>query len=482
MNSSIIILCVAILVVFWIAIKSQHDQNKLEQWAIGGRSFGVILVFVLMGGELYTTFTFLGGSGLAYNKGGACYYILCYPTIGYIIGYWILPKIWEYAKQHNLVSQSDYYIKKYNSRTLGLIVSLIGVLSLIPYLVLQIKGLGVIVNQTTYGMVPVTYAIFICSFIMVAYVVIGGMRGSVRVAIIKDIMILCLVFFLGIYLPFHYYGGIEEVINLVELKQENFTAISQKDFNHIWFFSTVLISAIGLYMWPHSFASIFTSQNSKVLKKNAIIMPLYQFLLMFVFIIGFVAVLQIPGLSKPDSELALLKLVIKSFDPWFVGIVGVAGVLTALVPGSIILLTIATVLVKNIFGNFISIDAPKELTIIKSSVPCVMIIALIANNYAGETIVSLLIIGYGLVSQLFPALIFSLFDKNPISKTGAILGMMTGIGMMFISIFGKVNIGNILPTSLTGLNFGVIALVMNLLVMLIVSLITKCNKKLLNFQ
>jgi SSS family solute:Na+ symporter len=447
-------------------------KNQLEQWSIGGRSFGVILVFILLGGELYTTFTFLGGSSLAYNKGGACYYILCYSPIAYIFGYWFAPAIWKYANQYNLVSQSDFFIHKYNSKTLGFLVSVIGVISLIPYLILQIKSLGIIVSETSYGIISNNYAIWICSALLVIYVVVSGMHGSVRVALIKDFMIIIIVFFLGVYLPYHYYGGITPMITTLELKHPGFTAINNTDFNPVWFMSTVLLSAIGLYMWPHSFTSLYTAHSPQILKKNAIIMPLYQFLLMFVFIIGFVAALQLTNIDKAHTDLALLRLVKQSFSPWFVGIVGSTGILTALVPGSMILLSMATLVVKNIIVPLFPLASHKETLLSKICVPIIMLITLIANSYDGKTIVDLLIMAYGLVSQIFPALLFSLFKRNPISKIEAIAGIFVGSLLMFISVFSKIDFNHYLPTSLHGLNIGIIALCFNLSAIIIIMAIT----------
>ncbi|MCB6949728.1 sodium:solute symporter family protein, partial [Roseburia faecis] len=75
--------------------------------ATGGRSFGTLFVFLLSAGEIYTTFTFLGGSGWAYGKGGPTLYILWYGSLAYVLSYWLLPAIWRYAKEHKLLSQSD---------------------------------------------------------------------------------------------------------------------------------------------------------------------------------------------------------------------------------------------------------------------------------------------------------------------------------------------------------------------------------------
>src|SRR6185295_186406 len=87
-----------------------HEMN-LEQWTIGGRGFGGIFVFLLTAGEIYTTFTFLGGSGWAYGRGAPAFYILCYGGMGYAISYFLLPVIWRYATRHQLHSQADFFVR-----------------------------------------------------------------------------------------------------------------------------------------------------------------------------------------------------------------------------------------------------------------------------------------------------------------------------------------------------------------------------------
>src|SRR5438552_9643572 len=114
---------------------------SLEQWTVGGRGFGAIFVFLLMAGEIYTTFTFLGGSGWAYGRGAPAFYILCYGALAYSLSYFLLPAIWRFATRHKLHSQADFFVTCYRSRALGLIVSLVSVAAIVPYLVLQLKGL-----------------------------------------------------------------------------------------------------------------------------------------------------------------------------------------------------------------------------------------------------------------------------------------------------------------------------------------------------
>src|SRR5207244_2397730 len=150
---------------------------SLEQWTVGGRGFGTIFVFLLMAGEIYTTFTFLGGSGWAYGRGAPAFYILCYGALAYSLSYFLLPVIWRYATEHHLHSQADFFVRKYDSRALGVVVGLVSVAAIGPYLVLQLKGLGIIVAETSYGRIPPAAAVWLSTSALVVYVIVSGVRG-----------------------------------------------------------------------------------------------------------------------------------------------------------------------------------------------------------------------------------------------------------------------------------------------------------------
>ncbi|MEH7402022.1 sodium:solute symporter [Gottfriedia acidiceleris] len=478
MNSALIIIFLFLAVSIFLGVQARKGKDmNLEQWSVGGRGFGTIFVFLLMAGEIYTTFTFLGGSGWAYGKGGPTYYITAYGALAYIMSYWLLPKIWKYAKENNLMSQPDFFASKYKSKALGVLVSLVGVSAVIPYLVLQLKGLGSIVSEASYGMISPTFAIWIGAISVTIYVMISGIHGSAWTAALKDIMILGVVLFLGIYLPFHYYGGFQAMFEAVDKAKPGFLNLPKEGLSVSWFNSTVLLTALGFYMWPHTFGSIYSAKSENVFRKNAIIMPLYQLVLLFVFFVGFAAILQVPGLQGPDADLSLLKLSKQSFNPWFVGIIGGAGVLTAIVPGSMILMASATLISKNIYKVFVPTATEKQVAVLaKYLVPVVALFAVFFTFNGGTTLVTLLLMGYSLVTQLFPTLVFSLMKKNFVTKQGAFAGIFTGVATVTYVTISNTTIGSLfpaLPQYIKDLNIGVIGLVVNLVFLVVVSLLTK---------
>ncbi|HTC11028.1 MAG TPA: sodium:solute symporter family protein [Acetobacteraceae bacterium] len=478
MNSALVLIGFAALVALLLGIAARRGKKMgMEQWAVGGRGFGWIFVFLLLAGEIYTTFTFLGASGFAYGLGAPAYYIIAYGTLAYIIAYFMLPPIWRYARDHALHSQPDFFIRKYNSQALGALVSLVDLIALIPYLVLQLTGLGIIVVAAGYGAVSKDVAVWIGAAIVTVYVMVSGIHGSAWTSVVKDILILVVVLFLGIYLPVTLYGGIGPMFEKIDAAKPGFLVFAASGQSVAWFVSTVLLTAVGFFMWPHSFVACYTAKDERVFRRNAIVLPIYQLVLLFVFFVGFAAVLQVPGLKGADTNLALFKLVTQQFSPAVVGIIGAAGVFTALVPGSLITMTAAMLLAKNVAGLVRpnATDA-QHVGLAKLLVPVVMLVAVYFTLTGSATIVAMLLLGYSFVTQLFPAVIASLTPRNPATAVGVFAGILVGVAVTAILTFTKTTVGSLfpeLPEVVRDLNVGIIALVANVVVMVGVSAVTR---------
>lgn len=469
MNIPLIIIAATLLVAFAFCLRGLRSMT-LEQWSVGGRGFGTVFVFLLLAGEIYTTFTFLGGSGWAYGKGAPAFYIITYGTIAYIMSYWLLPAIWRRATTWKVLSQPEFFERAYDSPLLGKIVALVSIAALIPYLVLQLRGLGIIMSEVSGGAVSSNAAIWIGTGATVVYVVLAGIKGSALNAALKDILVLVAVVGLGIALPYAHFGGIGAMFDRVIAANPTFLLLPETGQSKSWFVSTVALTAMGFYMWPHTFGSIFSAKDARVFRRNAALMPLYQLILLFVFFVGFAALLVVPGLSGTDVDLSLLRIVRATYGPWIVGFVGAAGLLTALVPGSMILMSAATMVARlikptNSAGN-------ESLTLARLLVPVVAGVALIFTFQGGSTLVTMLLMGYSMVTQLFPPVIVALWKGRTASAPAAIAGIIVGELTVAALTLSKSTLATLLPSfphTITDLNVGVVALTLNVLAMIAVS-------------
>lgn len=478
MNVGLVCLAVTALAALAVSVGSRTRRAELEQWSIGGRRFGSALVFLLLAGEIYTTFALLGGSGLAYSNGGAALYVLAYTPLAYAVSYWLLPVIWRYAKATGAISQSDFFTRKYASPALGVIVTLVGVTAMIPYLSLQLRGMSIIASQTSYGGISRTPAVLLGGLLLAVYVVVGGMRGAALNAMVKDVLILVVVLALVLYLPQHYFGSVHDMFRAVEARDPGHATLREHTgTGESWFVSTVLITAVGFFMWPHLFTSSFTARDEGVFRRNAMLLPMYNLVLLLAVIVGFTAFAQRPGLPRSAQDLALLDLAKDGLPPWAVGLVGAAGLLTGLVPGAVLATTTGSLLARNVYRPLRPDTGERQLTTVaRVAVILVIGIATLMVFHGGTTLTNLLLVGYTYIVQLLPALLGSLAPRNPLEKWGAGAGMLTGLAIGSAFSFGGVTsayLAQWLPVAVAQLNSGVFALAGNLVVAFTVSALVR---------
>src|SRR4051812_15965302 len=270
-----------------------HHKLDLEQWTVGGRGFGLVLVWLLMAGEVFTIYTFLGASGWAYSKGAPVLYILGYAPLRLVVSYFILPRIWDAGKKHGLQTQADFFRVRYGSTYLSAFVALVGVLCLVPYLQIQLTGLGLIVEVASFGVIHRTPAMMAASVLIAAFVFVSGVRGVAWVSIIKDALLLFAAMFVGIAIPRIYFGGIGNMFAALVRDKPGHLVMpgATSNLGHGWFVTTVLLFSFTFYMWPHYFAGTYTARSANVLRRNAIVMPLYVVTMPLIFFVGLSAVL-----------------------------------------------------------------------------------------------------------------------------------------------------------------------------------------------
>jgi len=440
-------------------------KMDLEQWTVGGRGFGVLLIYLLMAGEVYTTFAFLGASGWAYSRGGPTLYIMAYLTLAYVVSFFLLPEIWEAGRRHGLQTQSDFFSMRYGNKYLAAFVCLIGIVFLIPYLQLQLTGLGMIVSIASFGGIGRTPAMVISTILLAAFVFSSGVRAVAWVSVLKDLLMIFAALSIGIGIPYIHYGGIGPMFAALERARPAHLTMpgATANLGHTWYISTVLLTSLGFYMWPHTFAATFTARSGDTLRRNAIVMPLYTITLAFVFFAGFTAVLVLPRL--PNGDLALLTIVRQSFPAWFLGVIGGAGALTAMVPAAIFILTAATLFAKNLWRPIFapSLTDARVAQIARAAVIVLSLVSLYLAVYSSTTLVSLLLLGYAGVTQFFPGVVLGIYWKR-VTMPGVFAGMLAGIATVAFLILGH-------QDPFFGWSAGFVALCLNFLVTAALSLL-----------
>lgn len=462
---TVVIVAVAVIIGFAAHGRSRMD---IEDWSVGGRRYGGLILWVLAAGEIYTTFTYLGASGYAYENGGPVFYILGYGALAYIISFFLLPPLWRYGKRHGLLTQADYFTSRFGSRWIGALAAVVGVVFVVPYGTLQLEGLGDIVTTVTGGKVSSAAAMLIAFGLTALFVFASGLRAAAWTSILKDLLMIITVLIVGIGLPLKYFGSYSALLDAVNHAHPGDLAVpgssAHGSLGLLWLISTLLLTSAGFYMYPQAFAVTYSAKSARAIRRNATFLPAYQIIMMLLFYVGFTALLIVPGLKGPDTNFALLDLVKKGEPPWITGLVGGGGALAAMVPAAAIVLAAATLVGRNIYRDLFRPQAsPRSvLGVSRAFVLIIMAFSLWVAIASPGLIANLLLTAYDGVTQFFPAVLASLLWRRT-SKAGVAGGVLVGVILvLYLVISGQ--------DPVWGLNAGFVALIANAVVLVIGSL------------
>jgi SSS family solute:Na+ symporter len=425
-----------------------------EEFIVGNRSFGSLLLWILLAGEIITSFTFLGAAGWAYGKGAASFYIIVYLPLGYIIAYFYLPKVWKIGKARDLMTWPDFLAIRYGSKGLAIGVALLQFCLIVPYVTLQLTGLQIVLTIAGYGRYDAHVAVGAAFLLTALFVFTAGLRGAAWASVIKDSLVLAAAVFAGIALPIYFFGSPANMIaHVLAIKPHWFQlGAGGSQYGTMWFMTTVLLNAMGVTMFPNIIVSIFAAKSEQTVRRNLIFMPLYSVVVVFMLLAGFTAMLVVPGLQGSAADQSYLLAIQRYFPPWLLGLVCGAGCLAALLPASVLLLSASTVISKNVLGHT------------RWTRPMVLlcaILALVLWFFAKTTLVDILLLVYNGMSQIFPAVVFGLV-WNRVNAWAVGAGIITGEAVAVSLLHAT--------SGPWGVNTGLCALCVNVVVCVLIAL------------
>jgi SSS family solute:Na+ symporter len=440
---------------------------SMEEWFVGQRGFGLILFYVVAAAEIYSAFAFLGLAGWAYKFGSPIYYVPMYNALAYTLFFFIGPLIWKYGKAHGYVTQPDFFIHRYQSPSLGVAVAIIGFLFTIPYLQLQIMGTGMIIQLSSGGAINWQAAVVLSSVASIVFVTISGLRGIAWTNFLQAILMVVSMFAVGFLFPQKFFGGVGEMFRrLSEVSPQHLILPGKAGMMGLgWYTSTVLMSALGFWVWPHLFLTTYSAKSIQVIRRNAVILPLFAFALFPVIIVGYTCFLVAPGLKESDH--AMLITLTQHFPPWLAGLVGAGGTAATISTSSALTLSACTLFSRNIYQRGFCPQATDDQAarLARCLVPVVAVLAVILTFLRPKMLVALLLLGYSGITQFFPGVFLGLFWRR-VTKAGVYAGMIAGIATLFLINYG-------LKTSPLGIFFGFWGLIVNLSICLLVTLFTR---------
>jgi solute:Na+ symporter, SSS family len=491
--------------------RAAESLDHLDEWGLGGRKFGSWITWFLVGGDLYTAYTFVAVPALLFGAGATGFFALPYTIIAYPLVFLPVLRMWSVSRARGYVTPADFVRGRYGSSLLALLVAITGIVATMPYIALQLVGLEAVLRSMGFnasgflGHLP----LLIAFVILAVYTYQSGLRAPALIAFVKDILIYIVILVAVIYLPIKL-GGWGEIFGAAEEKLTATNPATDKPFgdtllnanNQLQYATLALGSALALFLYPHSITGVLASRGRDVLKRNMSALPAYSLLLGLLALLGYVAIaagtkpITNNATGRPDGNTVIPELFNGQFPSWFAGIAFAAIGIGALVPAAIMSIAAANLWTRNVYKEYLKTNATprdeaKQAKVASLVVKfgAVLFIVVIDPQYA----IDLQLIGGVIILQTLPAVAIALYTRW-LHRWALIAGWVVGLAWGMILLYqipnpasGKLHFGgsalaldklNILgwqpfEGSTVQVYVGFVALIANLLVAVIVTLVIR---------
>ena len=454
------------------------DLNHINEWGLAGRRFGTVVTWFLLGGDLYTAYTFIAVPALVFGMGAIGFFALPYTLMVFPFVFVVFPRLWSVAHRHGYVTAGDFVRARYDSPTLALLVTLTGILATMPYIALQLVGIEVVIGAlglTGTGAMA-DLPLIVAFAILAAYTYTSGLRAPALIAVVKDLLIYLVVIAAIVVIPMKL-GGYAKVFAAVPHDK-----LLLKPGQAGAYATLALGSALALFLYPHSVTGLLSADGRRTIKRNMALLPAYSLVLALIAALGYMALASgvqhdpafAAGFRNFGPNFAVPALFQRWFPPWFFGVAMAAIAIGALVPAAIMSIAAANLFTRNVYREYLKPDCShaEEARVAKLSSLVVKVGALafvlfLPQKYA----IYLQLLGGIWIIQTLPSIVVGLYTHwlhRGALVAGWTAGMIAGTWMAATQDFKA-----IFPLHLGGATFpgyaAVYALAVNLVVTLALS-------------
>jgi solute:Na+ symporter, SSS family len=412
-----------------------EDMMHLNEWGLGGRGFGTFVSWFMLGGDVYTAYTYIAVPAVIFGSGSIGFFAVSYTIMVYPIIIIFLPRLWSVSRVHNYITPADFIRGRYGSRGLSLAAAFTGILSLMPYIALQlvgiqavltVMGVGTSSNNTFVKDLP----LFIAFLVLAIFTYVSGLRAPAAISFVKDTLVYVMVIVAVFYIPTrlggwgHIFGTAQThftAINPVTKKPNGTFVPTSKAIGstQLDFATLALGSAVALFLYPHTITGTLASKRRYVVKRNISLLPIYSVLLGLIALLGYMAITDkttVANVKKAgnNAQLAVPYLFQHMFSSWFAGVAFAAIIIGALVPAAIMAIAAANLFTRNIFTEFFKPDASPRLQT-RVAQWASLVVKLGALYFAVELphtfAINLQLLGGVWILQMAPMLIGGLFTR-----------------------------------------------------------------------
>jgi SSS family solute:Na+ symporter len=340
------------------------DLDLLHEWGLGGRRFGTLITWFLVGGDVYTAYTFIAVPALAFGAGALAFFAVPYTILIYPFLFLVFPRLWNVCNKRGYVTAGDFVRGRFGNRWLALAITITGIVATLPYIALQLVGIQVVIGAlgvSGTGLVG-DLPLIIAFVVLAAFTYSSGLRAPASIAIVKDILIYITALAAVIVIPIEL-GGLGKIFSAVPAQKLLLAVPGPNTTGAYSAYATLALgSALALFLYPHTLTGILAANSGHAIRRNAALLPSYTFMLGLLALLGFFAIAagvgKLPefaaGFSQFGNNFAVPALFLHSFPSWFVGIAFAAIGVGALVPAAIMSIAAANLYTRNIHREFIN--------------------------------------------------------------------------------------------------------------------------------
>jgi len=434
------------------------DLNHLHEWGLGGGRFGAFVIWFLLGGDLYTAYTFVAVPALAYGSGAIGFFALPYTILAYPLAFAFLPRLWTICRENGYITLADFAYGRHGSKALEFAVAFTGLLAVTPYIALQLVGIQVVIatmgitGTGLMGDIPLIAAFLI----LAAYTYRSGLRAPAMIAFVKDALIFITIAAAMIVIP-PKLGGFGHIFAaaqhaLATRPKPSSVIIVPAGFSA--YATLALGSAMTLFLYPHTVTAVLSAQRADDIRRNAALLPAYSLALAFIAMLGYAAIAAGVTPNSPNDAVPLLFKAM--FPSWFTGVAFAAIAIGALVPAAIMSIAAANLATRNIYVRYLHLNATSaeqtrvaKLVSLLVKIGALVFIVVIPLQYA----VDMQLLGGVWILQTLPAIFLGLRPRCPLHRRalfgGWLAGMISGTTLVALQNFSLVT-----PLHVGGATFG----------------------------
>jgi SSS family solute:Na+ symporter len=415
--------------------------DHLDEWGLGGRNFGGWITWFLIGGDLYTAYTFVAVPALVFGLGAVGFFAVPYTIVVYPLVFLAAPRLWSVAHRHGYVTPADFVRGRHGSATLALAIALTGIVATMPYIALQLVGIEAVLKAMG---VTGEWPLILAFGVLAAYTYNSGLRAPALIAFVKDTLIYIVVIVAVIYIPIKL-GGFGDIFAAADKKFSGTDVATDgtllANAQTLGYATLAFGSALALFLYPHAVTGVLASRSRDTIKRNMAALPAYSVVLGLIALLGYMAIAAgvkpIVSGGKPDPNTVVPLLFDNMFPSWFAGIAFAAIGIGALVPAAIMSIAAANLWTRNVYKEYLKRDATPAQEARMSKIASLVVkagavVAILVLD--PQFSIDLQLIGGVIILQTLPPIVIGLWTRwchGWALLVGWLVGLVAGLYMVY---------------------------------------------------